>query len=667
MIGKPEQQVSELVLTVTETIVKQDIKPEKFPIESILSARLMLAPKVAGDRIYFLSDLSGSLSLYSIHKSGSFPDPLLPLGRTLVNPHLMTGENFVVLPGLRKVLVMMDQLGNENYQPSFVPLSGGIPEPALGDRFKDEQIACVHCDDEQNIAYYYRDDRKNPEKECLRHDLNTGEIVSLGKSLYGNFCLGVSEDNSTVILGDGYTAGDTVLFIWRKGMAERTLLYGVPIEKREGREVAPSGIGTCNFSPDGKSVLFRSSIFADMGTPTLLRLDNPSTPIELPVKGLAHPGAGELGDMRRVKWDLYLLDYNIDGASWVYETKYHESPDPWLEVTRVLVGQSPLSEGVVLGINWQTRLIPAPEVEYVLGFATANVPSQLYRYGYGDTNPIRLSSEKVLGIPERYLSGGEDASYTSFDGLRISARLYLPSKELGYAGPRPLVEYVHGGPQGQERPDFTWFSMPLIQNLTLNGFAVFVPNVRGSTGYGLKYTKMVDRDWGGDDVKDHVAGLRKLESDPRIDSSRRAVVGRSYGGYMTLTLASRHPELWKAAVDMFGPYDLPTWASRVPPSWMPYIKLAIGDPETERGFLLERSPKTYFDHLKAPLMIIQGRHDPRVPEPESRQVVEDLRKRGLEVDYLVFEDEGHDVLRFKNRVVCYNRITEFFQKHLGPS
>jgi dipeptidyl aminopeptidase/acylaminoacyl peptidase len=207
--------------------------------------------------------------------------------------------------------------------------------------------------------------------------------------------------------------------------------------------------------------------------------------------------------------------------------------------------------------------------------------------------------------------------------------------------------------------------MPLIQYLTLNGFAVFVPNVRGSTGYGMKYMKLVDRDWGGNDVKDHLEGLKHMEKDARIDSKRRAVVGRSYGGFMTLTLASRFPTMWKAAVDMFGPYDLPKWASRTPPSWMPYIRLAVGDPEKDRDKLLEHSPKTYLGNLTSPLMIIQGKNDPRVPEPESAEVAADLRNRGVQVDYLVFEDEGHDVLRFKNRVTCYSRITEFFLKHLG--
>ena len=116
----------------------------------------------------------------------------------------------------------------------------------------------------------------------------------------------------------------------------------------------------------------------------------------------------------------------------------------------------------------------------------------------------------MLGIAPELLSPGEDASFESHDGMRISARLYRPSPELGYEGARPLVYYVHGGPQSQERPNFAWFSMPLIQALTLNGFAVFVPNVRGSTGYCAEYAQRVDRDWGGNDRLDHVFASTQL-------------------------------------------------------------------------------------------------------------------------------------------------------------
>lgn len=225
--------------------------------------------------------------------------------------------------------------------------------------------------------------------------------------------------------------------------------------------------------------------------------------------------------------------------------------------------------------------------------------------------------------------------------------------------------YIHGGPQSQERPNFAWFSMPLIQILALEGFAVFVPNVRGSTGYGSEYTQRVDRDWGGQDRLDHVFAMQEvLPQDERIDVDRAGVIGRSYGGYMTLTLAGRHPELWRAAVDMFGPYDLLTFMERIPETWKPFFALTLGTAEDDRDFLVERSPRTAIGDIACPLFVIQGQNDPRVVEQESRDLVEELRARGNDVEYLVFDDEGHDVLKLHNRVRCYEAITQFFSKHV---
>ena len=279
----------------------------------------------------------------------------------------------------------------------------------------------------------------------------------------------------------------------------------------------------------------------------------------------------------------------------------------------------------------------------------------------------RQTNERVLGIPPGYLSPGEEYAYTSHDGLRISARLYLPAPELGFSGPRPVIFYIHGGPQSQERPDFTWFSMPLIQFFTLRGFAVWAPNVRGSEGYGIRYMKQVDRDWGGQDRLDHVAAFDLLRQDARLDMARVGVMGRSYGGYMTLTLAGRHPELWRAAVDMFGPYNLFTFVDRLPETWKTYFYIALGHPERDHDFLVERSPSTHLANLACPLLVMQGANDPRVVERESRDVVEQLQAQGKTVDYVVYADEGHDVIKFPNKVDCYNRIVDFFAAHLQPS
>jgi dipeptidyl aminopeptidase/acylaminoacyl peptidase len=208
--------------------------------------------------------------------------------------------------------------------------------------------------------------------------------------------------------------------------------------------------------------------------------------------------------------------------------------------------------------------------------------------------------------------------------------------------------------------------MPLIQFFTLNGFAVWVPNVRGSSGYGISYMKRIDHDWGGLDRLDHVAAFDLLRKDSRVDVTRAGVMGRSYGGYMTLTLAGRHPELWGAAVDMFGPYNLFTFIDRLPEAWKTYFYQVVGHPEKDHDELVARSPSTYLANLACPLLVIQGANDPRVVERESRDVVETLQAQGKQVEYVMYPDEGHDVLTFANKVHCYTRITAFFQQHLRP-
>jgi dipeptidyl aminopeptidase/acylaminoacyl peptidase len=155
-----------------------------------------------------------------------------------------------------------------------------------------------------------------------------------------------------------------------------------------------------------------------------------------------------------------------------------------------------------------------------------------------------------------------------------------------------------------------------------------------------------------------------LPKDERVDVERAGVIGRSYGGYMTLMLAGRHPELWRAAVDMFGPYDLLTFMERIPETWKPFFALTLGDPESDHDFLVDRSPRTHIGDIACPLLVIQGQNDPRVVERESHDLVDELRGRGKKVDYLVFEDEGHDVLKLANRVRCYDTITGFFSEQL---
>ena len=485
-------------------------------------------------------------------------------------------------------------------------------------------------------------------------------LERLGESAYGAFVAAWTSDHSRVFLADGYTAGDIVLYEL-DATGVRSVLLGTPLdERKDGESCPPTGLESAHVTVTGKGILLTSTLFDDAGSSGYLALDGPGEVEPVSIAGLVHRGGGELQRIQHLAELRYAVTYNIDGCSWIYEARLDEAARA-LTVERVLVGEGALAGGVHHGLQYD-----AGSGGYALSFCTATEPTQLYVLPAGAGAPKRRTRERVLGLAPELLSAGVDASFESHDGLRVSARLYRPSRELGYEGARPLVYYVHGGPQSQERPNFAWFSMPLIQILTLEGFAVFVPNARGSTGYGLGYTKRVDRDWGGLDLLDHVHAMTEvLPDDELVDTSRAGVVGRSYGGYMTLMLASRHPELWRGAVDMFGPYDLVTFGERIPETWKPLFALALGDPERDRDFLVERSPRTRIEEITAPLLVIQGRNDPRVVEQESRDLVEHLRSRGKDVDYLVFEDEGHDVLKLGNRVRCYDRIVGFFAEHLS--
>jgi pimeloyl-ACP methyl ester carboxylesterase len=627
-------------------------------LEALLSGRLFLQPQLTSGRLYFISNLSGRLSLYVMDEAGGVPEPLLPPQLALQNPELVEGHSFHVVPELGRIVVMIDHDGDENYKPFLVPIDGGFPEPLASEVFDDHRSHLVTIDPDAGIAYFAAESREEPVIRALRCNLASAEVETLAESMYGAFPLAYSPDHSRVVLLDAYLLGDSLLYE-PDGAGGRRILHGTPLEEREeGREYPLSGIRSAHVTASGGGVLVVTTVFEDAGSPGYLALDGATEIEPVQVEGVVHDGLGELEELEHLEDDCYAAIFNIDGCSWAYDARLDE-PSRRLTLERCLVGEGELSDGVLHGLD-----LDRSSGRFAIAFSTATKPTQLYVLEPG-AGPAPRTRERALGLAPELLADGEDASFDSHDGLRVSARLYLPSPELGYEGPRPLVYYVHGGPQGQERPDFAWFSIPLIQILTLEGFAVFVPNARGSTGYGLGYAKRVDRDWGGQDRLDHVYAMEEvLAQDERVDVARAGVVGRSYGGYMTLTLAGRHPELWRGAVDMFGPYDLLTFMDRLPETWKPYFALALGTPEDDRDFLVERSPRTHIRNISCPLLVIQGKNDPRVVAAESRDLADELRGAGKEVEYLQFDDEGHDVLKLPNRVRCYSAIVRFFSEHL---
>jgi dipeptidyl aminopeptidase/acylaminoacyl peptidase len=195
---------------------------------------------------------------------------------------------------------------------------------------------------------------------------------------------------------------------------------------------------------------------------------------------------------------------------------------------------------------------------------------------------------------------------------------------------------------------------------------IVAPNFRGSTGYGRSFEKKIYHDWGGNELKDLEYAMKWLLSQKWVDTNRIGLFGRSFGGFGVLSCITRLPQYnWRAAVDIFGPSNLITTTTTDPPHWKHADAELIGDPEKEQAFLKERSPITYVDNIKADLLIIQGANDPRVVKYESDQIVERLRSLGKNVEYIIFEDEGHGFTKTRNMIKAYNAAAEFLVKRLS--
>jgi dipeptidyl aminopeptidase/acylaminoacyl peptidase len=228
-------------------------------------------------------------------------------------------------------------------------------------------------------------------------------------------------------------------------------------------------------------------------------------------------------------------------------------------------------------------------------------------------------------------------------------------------GRAPALLIIHGGPEGQARPQF---QAAMVARMLDLGVAIVMPNIHGSTGYGKAWQTRIHRDWGGIDLADLRSVAEWMHAQPDFDPNRLGVWGGSYGGFASLTCVTRLPEYWCCGVDIFGPCNLVTMLENDPPNWKRWNKLWIGDLETDREKLIERSPISYIENVRCPLLVIQGDNDPRIPREESDQLVERMRSLGRAVEYLTFEGEGHGFARRENQVLMFQRMIAFLERHL---
>ncbi len=444
----------------------------------------------------------------------------------------------------------------------------------------------------------------------------------------------------------GWSPEGSFLIVSRHHSNLNNDLYRLDLASGEATLLTPH-VGDARFSgarvtPDGGSLFLATDRDGDFMR--LARLDLSSLEIEY---------------LTPDDWDVEEVELSRDGR--------------WLAASRNVEGYSDF-----VFFNGRGRRIPGPEMPRgILGgfefspdgarlaftLTGPNRNPDVWVVDLPEGEPQRLTRSSTAGIPPRTFQRPEVVRYTSFDGRGIPALFYEPEEAASTASldasPQgaPVVINVHGGPESQSRPLFA----PVTQYLLGQGYAVLSPNVRGSTGYGKAYTHLDDVYLRMDSVKDlaHAAHWLRDRGHERI-----AVMGGSYGGFMVLAALTEYPDLWTAGVDIVGIANMVTFLENTGSYRRALREPEYGSLERDREFLTSISPIHKAEEINAPLMVIHGKNDPRVPVGEAEQIVEKVRGNGGTVEYLLYEDEGHGLAKLENRLDAYPKIAAFLNRYL---
>jgi dipeptidyl aminopeptidase/acylaminoacyl peptidase len=576
-----------------------------------------------GRQLLFSSDLSGQFNLWRVKVSGGWPEQLTSFENQSV-------RQVSVSPDGKTILFTADREGDEFHQIYALPARGGWPE-AWTDAPQVQHYADQSgwSPDGSELAYSANAETPTDQEVWVR-DVKSGETR---KAFGGNVFAGPagwSPDGRRLLAVDFRSNSDTSIHLVEDGGSRELTPHEGEIKFLPG-PWAPDGSGFWLVTDEGRE--FQGLAFFDLDRGSYEWTETPEGDVE--EVALSKDG-------RVLAWNV-----NEDGWGRIHLRdleRGEDLPSPQLpEGVGAFWGQSQLTltrDGARAALLWAAPQRP-PEL-YVLDTATGKAR--------------KVTDNAIGGLRERDLAAPELVRVPTWDEREIPAWLFRPRAR----GRVPAVLCIHGGPEAQERPLY----QPFYQYLVSRGFAVLAPNIRGSTGYGKTYQTLIHRDWGGGDLRDFEQLARWLQAQEFVDDRRLGVYGGSYGGFATLSCVTRLPDFWAAAVDVVGPSNLVTFSKAVPPTWRRFMDEWVGNPETEADFLMERSPITYVDAVRTPLLVMQGANDPRVVKPESDQMVDRLRELGREVDYVVFEDEGHGFTKRENQLRAYRLACDWLERHL---
>ena len=446
-------------------------------------------------------------------------------------------------------------------------------------------------------------------------------------------------------------------------------------------------VDVAGWSPDGRALaLVESRSSFDQSVSTLDLRTGERTP--LGVDGARHlnlewgPGgdalycctdrASDRLRLERLAVDGSGYDVVVDDGDWsVGGVSVHESGR--VAYSRNVDGRTELTVGRLADGEVVDRVEPTPAFDGVAGgvaWSGSGDRLALSASSRTDTTNVhvldpatgareRWTRASTAGIPRERFRAPELVRYRTFDGREIPALWTLPADPT--PGETPVVVDVHGGPESQRRPGFR----AVTQILASRGYAVLEPNVRGSAGYGRSYAALDDAERRMDAVADLDAAADWLAATDPVDPDRIAVMGGSYGGFMTLAALTTFPDRWAAGVDVVGIASFVTFLENTG-DWRRSLREAeYGRLDEDRALLEALSPLSRIDRIDAPLFVLHGENDPRVPVSEARQVVAAAREQGVPVRSLVFEDEGHGFAKLENRVEAYTAVVAFLDDHLS--
>lgn len=599
------------------------------PIDNLYFTRNVFGPAWSPDgrEILFTTDMSGRNNLWKVSASGGWPVQLIQSN---------DGQyNAVWSPDGKWILYQQDVGGNEIYDLYAIPSNGGdIVNLTNTPDIREESPRWAR--DGRTLAISYKP-KSSTVYDIALLDWVTRRVRNLTNEATKDHAWGAiawSADGKTLYANRG-DVGGTDADVYSIDVASGTTTNLTP---HTGKVLYAAS----SLSPDGKSLLVASNEKGGYQNVALLDV-----------------ASRKLTWVTAVQWEAYAGDFSPDGKSFTYVINQDGRTDAYL-VNRAdnRAAKVTLPEG----LNYFTGnpiAFSSTGDRLIVAHQSSTEPGDLWIYDVKNRRPKQLTYSAIASLRATPLPRSQIVHYKSFDGKTISALMWVPFN-LKRDGSNPALVLPHGGPTGQV-VDYWW---PDVAALVSRGYICIAPNVRGSTGYGIEFQKANYQDLGGGDLQDEVYAVRFLLNSGYVDPKKVGITGGSYGGFMTLMAIGKTPDVWAAAVELYGIIDWYTMLQHSDPFLQEYVKSILGDPVAQREVYERTSPIKYIHAVRAPLLVLQGENDSRVPKEEAQQVVDLLKKDGKIVDVHYYPEEGHGFAKRENNIDAITRTVDWFDRYL---